>query len=82
MKYGLLGIVISGSILSLEFYSLDLLFSIKLLSQGEVSAASAAGLITCFPINIGFSISAAIFLISLLVLVSGLRKFKNKISVG
>ena len=77
IKYGFLGMIISGSVLSLELYGLDFLFSIKLLSQGEVSVTSVVDSITLFPVNVAFVISVAIFLTSLLILISGLKKQKN-----
>lgn len=76
IRYGFLGVIINGSVLSLELYGLDFLYSIKFLSQGEVSVASEIDLITHFPINFAFGLSALMFFISVFSLLNGL-KVKN-----
>lgn len=73
VRYGFLGIIISGSVLSLELYGLDFLYAIKLLSQGEVPVTSAIGLIMHFPINFAFVLSVVMFFISAFILISGLK---------
>ena len=73
IRYGFLGVIISGSVLSLELYGLDFLYAIKLLSQGEVPVAYAIGLIMQFPINIAFGISVVLFFTAAFILISGLK---------
>lgn len=78
IRYGFLGVIISGSILSLELYGLDFLYSIKLLSQGEVPVASEISLIMHFPINFAFGLSTLMFFMSAFVLISGFNKIIRK----
>lgn len=76
IRYGFLGVIFSGSVLSLELYGLDYLNFIKLLSEGEVPVASEINLIMYFPINFAFGLSALMFFISAFILISG-SKVKN-----
>ena len=76
IKFGFLGTVICGSLLSLELYGLEFLFSLELSTQGEVPVASAADYIMRFPFNIAFFISAALFLLSLFIVLKSMWKLK------